>query len=187
MSYLNTLAPLHTRKDNKRVGRGIGSGKGKTCGRGHKGQKAILLLRRIASIIVWVAVVTLSNSAIVEQQRNDHIAAQKVILVGCQRYLSKLKMAVTMMAEKMSVAQPVLKQARVEVTSTRGIELHLIDESRSANVVCLQDRHDLCRDLRGLELKLRLRILPDSTHRQIVEGESDRLLNRLRKRSGHYS
>ena len=40
MSYLNSLAPLHTRKDNKRVGRGIGSGKGKTCGRGHKGQKA---------------------------------------------------------------------------------------------------------------------------------------------------
>lgn len=40
MSYLNTIAPLHTRKDNKRVGRGIGSGKGKTCGRGHKGQKA---------------------------------------------------------------------------------------------------------------------------------------------------
>ena len=40
MSYINTIAPLHTRKDNKRVGRGIGSGKGKTCGRGHKGQKA---------------------------------------------------------------------------------------------------------------------------------------------------
>ncbi len=40
MVYLNTLAPLHSRKDNKRVGRGIGSGKGKTCGRGHKGQKA---------------------------------------------------------------------------------------------------------------------------------------------------
>jgi len=27
-------------KSSKRVGRGIGSGKGKTCGRGHKGQKA---------------------------------------------------------------------------------------------------------------------------------------------------
>lgn len=40
MSYLNIIAPLHARKDNKRVGRGIGSGKGKTCGRGHKGQKA---------------------------------------------------------------------------------------------------------------------------------------------------
>lgn len=40
MSYLNQIAPLHERKDNKRVGRGIGSGKGKTCGRGHKGQKA---------------------------------------------------------------------------------------------------------------------------------------------------
>jgi len=27
-------------KSRKRVGRGIGSGKGKTCGRGHKGQKS---------------------------------------------------------------------------------------------------------------------------------------------------
>ena len=28
------------RKDRQRIGRGIGSGTGKTCGRGHKGQKA---------------------------------------------------------------------------------------------------------------------------------------------------
>jgi large subunit ribosomal protein L15 len=36
---LNTLTP--SRKSRaKRVGRGIGSGLGKTCGRGHKGQKA---------------------------------------------------------------------------------------------------------------------------------------------------
>jgi large subunit ribosomal protein L15 len=40
MSLLNTLAPEIARKDKKRVGRGMGSGKGKTCGRGHKGQKA---------------------------------------------------------------------------------------------------------------------------------------------------
>ena len=33
----NELAP---KKNRKRVGRGIGSGKGKTCGRGHKGQKS---------------------------------------------------------------------------------------------------------------------------------------------------
>ena len=38
---LNTMrsAPGH-RKDAKRVGRGIGSGLGKTAGRGHKGQKS---------------------------------------------------------------------------------------------------------------------------------------------------
>jgi len=30
----------HAKKDRKRVGRGIASGTGKTCGRGHKGQKA---------------------------------------------------------------------------------------------------------------------------------------------------
>lgn len=39
--YLNTLQPASGSKTkSKRLGRGIGSGKGKTCGRGHKGQRA---------------------------------------------------------------------------------------------------------------------------------------------------
>jgi len=38
---LNTLSPTPgARKNSKRVGRGIGSGTGKTAGRGHKGQKS---------------------------------------------------------------------------------------------------------------------------------------------------
>lgn len=38
---LNTLKPgVGAREDRKRVGRGIGSGLGKTCGRGHKGSFA---------------------------------------------------------------------------------------------------------------------------------------------------
>ena len=38
---LNTLQPADgSKKDRKRVGRGIGSGLGKTGGRGHKGQKS---------------------------------------------------------------------------------------------------------------------------------------------------
>jgi large subunit ribosomal protein L15 len=38
---LNTLSPAEGEKrSRKRVGRGIGSGFGKTCGRGHKGQKS---------------------------------------------------------------------------------------------------------------------------------------------------
>ena len=38
---LNTLKPADgARQDRKRVGRGIGSGLGKTCGRGHKGSYA---------------------------------------------------------------------------------------------------------------------------------------------------
>ncbi len=38
---LNTLSPAKGSKtDKKRVGRGIGCGWGKTCGRGHKGQKS---------------------------------------------------------------------------------------------------------------------------------------------------
>ena len=38
---LNTL--IKNNKKKIRVGRGIGSGKGKTSSRGHKGQKCILL------------------------------------------------------------------------------------------------------------------------------------------------
>ena len=39
--YLNTLKPAQgSNKTAKRVGRGIGSGFGKTCGRGHKGQSS---------------------------------------------------------------------------------------------------------------------------------------------------
>ncbi len=37
---LNQVVRLKSRKDQKRIGRGIGSGKGKTSGSGHKGQKA---------------------------------------------------------------------------------------------------------------------------------------------------
>jgi len=38
---LNSIKPGDgSRQDARRVGRGIGSGLGKTCGRGHKGQKA---------------------------------------------------------------------------------------------------------------------------------------------------
>lgn len=38
---LNTIQPAEgARHSNKRVGRGIGSGLGKTAGRGHKGQKS---------------------------------------------------------------------------------------------------------------------------------------------------
>lgn len=38
---LNTLSPdVGSKSNRRRVGRGIGSGLGKTCGKGHKGQKS---------------------------------------------------------------------------------------------------------------------------------------------------
>ena len=37
---LNSLNLKISKKKKKRLGRGIGSSKGKTCGRGHKGQKS---------------------------------------------------------------------------------------------------------------------------------------------------
>lgn len=48
---LSQLRPaLDSRKKRKRVGRGPGSGRGKTCGKGHKGQKS----RSGCSIKVWM-------------------------------------------------------------------------------------------------------------------------------------
>lgn len=39
--HLNSIKPaIGAKKNRTRVGRGIGSGLGKTCGRGHKGQKS---------------------------------------------------------------------------------------------------------------------------------------------------
>jgi large subunit ribosomal protein L15 len=39
--FLNTLKPAEgSRRDRRRLGRGIGCTLGKTCGKGHKGQKA---------------------------------------------------------------------------------------------------------------------------------------------------
>ena len=38
---LNELTPISSNKSSKRVGRGAGSGTGKTSGKGHKGQKAM--------------------------------------------------------------------------------------------------------------------------------------------------
>ncbi|BFI91114.1 50S ribosomal protein L15 [Enterobacterales bacterium endosymbiont of Anomoneura mori] len=38
--YLNNFILINKYKKKKRCGRGIGSGLGKTCGRGHKGQKS---------------------------------------------------------------------------------------------------------------------------------------------------
>jgi large subunit ribosomal protein L15 len=39
--YLNTIQPaIGAKKNPRRLGRGIGSGSGKTCGKGHKGQHA---------------------------------------------------------------------------------------------------------------------------------------------------
>ena len=40
MVSLNNLTSKGTAKNRKRVGRGVGSGLGKTAGRGHKGQKS---------------------------------------------------------------------------------------------------------------------------------------------------
>jgi large subunit ribosomal protein L15 len=94
---LNTLKPATgSTQPRKRVGRGIGSGLGKTCGRGHKGQKSrsggfhkigfeggqMPLQRRLPKVgfasrkARYVAEVRLSELALVEAEVIDLAALQ---------------------------------------------------------------------------------------------------------------
>ncbi len=103
--YLNTLKPADGSKKNaKRVGRGIGSGLGKTGGRGHKGQKSrsggftkvgfeggqMPLQRRLPKVgftsrtARYVAEVRLHELAMVEGDTVDLLALKTANIVGQQ-------------------------------------------------------------------------------------------------------
>lgn len=48
---LHELSPMPgTTSDRKRVGRGAGSGNGKTAGKGHKGQKAVQAAQSVRAL-----------------------------------------------------------------------------------------------------------------------------------------
>ncbi|NOX92850.1 MAG: 50S ribosomal protein L15 [Gammaproteobacteria bacterium] len=103
--YLNTLKPADGSKKNaKRVGRGIGSGLGKTGGRGHKGQKSrsggftkvgfeggqMPLQRRLPKVgftsrtARYVAEIRLHELAMVEGDVVDLLALKTANIVGQQ-------------------------------------------------------------------------------------------------------
>ncbi|MCF6255437.1 MAG: 50S ribosomal protein L15 [Gammaproteobacteria bacterium] len=103
--YLNTLKPADGSKKNaKRVGRGIGSGLGKTGGRGHKGQKSrsggftkvgfeggqMPLQRRLPKVgftsrtARYVAEIRLHELAMVEGDTVDLLALKTANIVGQQ-------------------------------------------------------------------------------------------------------
>jgi len=103
--YLNTLKPAAGSKKNpKRVGRGIGSGLGKTGGRGHKGQKSrsggstkvgfeggqMPLQRRLPKVgfssrtARFVAEIRLHELALVEGDVVDLLALKTANIVGQQ-------------------------------------------------------------------------------------------------------
>jgi len=103
--YLNTLKPADGSKKNaKRVGRGIGSGLGKTGGRGHKGQKSrsggftkvgfeggqMPLQRRLPKVgftsrtARYVAEIRLHELALVEGDTVDLLALKTANIVGQQ-------------------------------------------------------------------------------------------------------
>jgi large subunit ribosomal protein L15 len=103
--FLNTLKPAAGSKKNaKRVGRGIGSGLGKTGGRGHKGQKSrsggfrkvgfeggqMPLQRRLPKVgftsrtAQFVAEIRLHELAMVEGDVVDLLSLKKANVIGQQ-------------------------------------------------------------------------------------------------------
>jgi large subunit ribosomal protein L15 len=100
---LNTISPAEgSKKARRRVGRGIGSGLGKTAGRGHKGQKSrsggyhkvgfeggqMPLQRRLpkrgfkSHLLKYNAEVTLTQLALLDVAEVDVLALKQAGLVG---------------------------------------------------------------------------------------------------------
>jgi large subunit ribosomal protein L15 len=100
---LNTISPAEgSKKARRRVGRGIGSGLGKTAGRGHKGQKSrsggyhkvgfeggqMPLQRRLpkrgfkSHLLKYNAEVTLTQLALLDAAEVDVLALKQAGLVG---------------------------------------------------------------------------------------------------------
>ncbi len=100
---LNTISPADgSKKARRRVGRGIGSGLGKTAGRGHKGQKSrsggyhkvgfeggqMPLQRRLpkrgfkSHLLKYNAEITLTNLEVLGASEVDVLALKQAGLVG---------------------------------------------------------------------------------------------------------
>jgi large subunit ribosomal protein L15 len=100
---LNTISPAEgSKKARRRVGRGIGSGLGKTAGRGHKGQKSrsggyhkvgfeggqMPLQRRLpkrgfkSHLLKYNAEVTLTQLSLLDMAEVDVLALKQAGLVG---------------------------------------------------------------------------------------------------------
>jgi large subunit ribosomal protein L15 len=100
---LNTISPAGgSKKERRRVGRGIGSGLGKTAGRGHKGQKSraggyhkvgfeggqMPLQRRLpkrgfkSHLLKFNAEITLTNLEVLGAAEVDVLALKQAGLVG---------------------------------------------------------------------------------------------------------
>ena len=100
---LNTISPADgSKKERRRVGRGIGSGLGKTAGRGHKGQKSrsggyhkvgfeggqMPLQRRLpkrgfkSHLLKFNAEITLTNLEVLGAAEVDLLALKQAGLVG---------------------------------------------------------------------------------------------------------
>ena len=100
---LNTISPADgSKKNRRRVGRGIGSGLGKTAGRGHKGQKSrsggyhkvgfeggqMPLQRRLpkrgfkSHLLKFNAEITLTNLEVLGAAEVDVLALKQAGLVG---------------------------------------------------------------------------------------------------------
>ena len=100
--HLNTLNSRR-KKEKKRLGRGIGSGKGKTSGRGHKGQKSrsgvaiksfeggqMPLYRRLPKR-GFKSIKNKKNFAMINLSRIQELISKNKTLISSQITLSSLK------------------------------------------------------------------------------------------------
>ena len=138
---LNTLKPAAgARKDRVRVGRGIGSGIGKTAGRGHKGQRArkggrgkigfeggqMPIQRRLpkrgfnSAMKVLTAEVRLSDIEKIKETEIDLAVLKKLGIVPLETLTAKLIKTGTLTRKVTLKAIHASKGAREAVTAAGG-------------------------------------------------------------------
>ena len=138
---LNTIKPAEgSKKDAKRVGRGMGSGLGKTCGRGHKGQTSrsggfhkvgfeggqMPLQRRLpkvgfrSKISPRVAEVRLHELALVEGGQVDMLSLMKANIIPANSLRAKIIASGAINTAVTVKGVAVTKGARVAIEAAGG-------------------------------------------------------------------
>lgn len=148
--YLNTIKPSEgSVKAKKRVGRGIGSGLGKTAGRGHKGQKSrsggyhktgfeggqMPLQRRIpkrgfkSRIVKFNAEITLSELNSISEKEIDLLILKKYKVVGTN--ILNVKVILSGKIEKPVILRGIkaTKGAKEAIVSAGGNVIDIITDT----------------------------------------------------------
>ena len=131
LSLSSLKAPMDSGKNRKRVGRGVGSGTGKTCGKGQNGQKS----RSGSDIHPWFEGGQMPLQRRLPKRGFTNIFKKQFEIVNLSQ-LAKLKSSGPVTAEVLKKQGIIRKQGALKILGkgelTGSLEVHAQKFSRSA-------------------------------------------------------